>query len=147
MACFSSQGPLVDYSGSGVLVDKPELSAPGVRIWSAKSFHTTPEPWGSLLFTLRDFAGGYVQKGGTSMAAPHIAGLVALMLQKKNNQTLAQIKTALQSTTRPRPQTFPAATACSSTSPGTLPATPLASASIAGSGKVDANHGWSIIVP
>ncbi|SEW46307.1 Subtilase family protein [Chitinophaga sp. YR573] len=147
MACFSSQGPLVDYSGSGVLVAKPELSAPGVKIWSAKSYHTTGGLWADLLFTLRDFVGGYVQKGGTSMAAPHIAGVVALMLQKKPNQTLAQIKTALQSTVRARPQTFPAAEPCPRTSTVALPVTPPVSVDIAGSGKVDAKSGWNSIVP
>jgi len=147
MACFSSQGPLVDYSGLGVLADKPELSAPGVKIWSAKSYHTIAEPMGSVFFAIRDILGGYTQKGGTSMASPHIAGVVALMLQKKPAQTLPQIKTALQSTARARPQTYPAAEDCPRTSTGALPATPLVSASIAGSGKVDANHGWSIIVP
>jgi subtilisin family serine protease len=147
MACFSSQGPLVDYSGSGILIDKPELSAPGVGIWSAKSFNRIPEPLAGVQYMMREITGGYTQMGGTSMAAPHITGLVALMLQKKNNQTLADIKNVLQNTARSLPQTFPATLACTPLSAGALTLTPLVSVSIGGSGKVDANQGWSIIVP
>jgi serine protease len=38
---------------------------------------------------------------GTSMAAPHISGLVALMLAREPNLTLAQIKTRLQNAATP----------------------------------------------
>jgi subtilisin family serine protease len=81
------------------------------------------------------------------MAAPHITGLVALMLQKKNNQTLTEIKFNLEITTRTGPQIFPPTEVCSSTNMNPLPATAVASTDEAGMGKVDAVSAWNNIVP
>lgn len=145
MACFSSHGPLVDYSGAGVLADKPDLSAPGVRVHSAASYQTAPGFAATLMFVTRSMGGGYVPMSGTSMAAPHITGAVALMLQKKRHQTVADIKLALRNTIRTRPQDFPAAETCPPSNP--LPATPVATVAEGGAGKVDAKSAWNIIVP
>ncbi|MGA5526216.1 S8 family serine peptidase [Streptomyces pseudogriseolus] len=59
---MSSRGPTTD------LRFKPELCAPGVLIVSAKSGGTTPNDL-------------YTSDSGTSMAAPYVAGVVALMFQ------------------------------------------------------------------
>ena len=55
---FSSRGPTGDNR------PKPDILAPGDRIIAAKP------------------RGGYVRSSGTSMAAPHIAGIAALMLER-----------------------------------------------------------------
>jgi subtilisin family serine protease len=60
IASFSSRGPSI-CSGSGSLLIKPEVVAPGVNIRSAAS------------------NGAYQSYSGTSMAAPHVAGALLLL--------------------------------------------------------------------
>lgn len=62
---FSSRGPTADGR------QKPDLVAPGERIWSASHQFSTPAA------LARDL---YVQMSGTSMAAPHVSGLLAAFL-------------------------------------------------------------------
>ncbi|PYZ96090.1 peptidase S8 [Alteribacter lacisalsi] len=76
IAPFSSRGP-VTYSWEV----KPDLVAPGVSIDS-----TVPK--------------GYMDMNGTSMAAPHIAGAAALILQKYPDWTPDQVKAALMNTAK-----------------------------------------------
>ena len=62
---------------------KPEISAPGVNILSA------------------DYKGGYVLKTGTSMAAPHVTGAVALILEANKNLSVDKVEEILKSTATP----------------------------------------------
>ncbi|NIJ18685.1 subtilisin family serine protease [Sphingomonas naasensis] len=77
MARFSSTGPTRDGRR------KPLLVAPGVRILSVRSRQSALEP------------PGYVRMSGTSMAAPHVTGTVALMLEAAGAQPVAAIRNAL----------------------------------------------------
>jgi subtilisin family serine protease len=65
---FSSRGPTADGR------QKPDLVAPGERILSAYN-HWAPSDGGPLL--LNDL---YVEMSGTSMATPHVSGIVAAFL-------------------------------------------------------------------
>lgn len=78
IASFSSRGPVV---WAGQEYTKPDISAPGVNVTSC---HNTNS--------------GYHSLSGTSMATPHVAGLVALMVQAKTNLDTVQAKKVLEQT-------------------------------------------------
>jgi subtilisin family serine protease len=73
IASFSSRGP-TECTPGGEDTFKPEVSAPGVNVRSSI-------PGGG-------YAGGW---SGTSMACPHVAGVVALMREANPNLTTDQI--------------------------------------------------------
>jgi subtilisin family serine protease len=77
----SSRGPSL-CGGTGSLLIKPEVSAPGTSVRSCNS------------------SGGYTLATGTSMASPHVAGAVALLKQAFPNLTGRQILEALYNTAR-----------------------------------------------
>ncbi|KLA24714.1 MULTISPECIES: S8 family serine peptidase [Bacillus cereus group] len=74
---FSSRGP-----SQGSWLIKPDVVAPGVQITS-----TVPR-------------GGYESHNGTSMAAPQVAGAVALLRQMHPDWTTEQLKSALANTAK-----------------------------------------------
>jgi len=78
LASFSSHGPAQD----SYLV-KPDLVAPGVEIRST---------W---------LNGDHAVESGTSMAAPHVAGAAALVLQDHPDWTSTQVSSALASAAHP----------------------------------------------
>ena len=91
LASFSSRGPSPSFGAMESSVNyldpnwassrrKPDLSSPGINIRS--SFNN----------------GGYISMSGSSMATPHVPGVIALMLQKNPNLTDRQIWQILTST-------------------------------------------------
>jgi subtilisin family serine protease len=97
-------GVLSDYSSRGAKATPstwPDLSAPGENITSACRPYlpicsTGMDPHDGPAVT--DVA-AWNTISGTSMAAPHIAGIVAQLFQAKPTATPAQIEKALKSTT------------------------------------------------
>ncbi|WP_243229154.1 S8 family serine peptidase [Microbacterium sp. CIAB417] len=82
IAGFSSRGPM-NADGSDVI--KPDIAAPGVAILAATHNARKAEPTFGIL-------------SGTSMAAPHIAGLGALYLSERPDTAPAEIKSAMMTT-------------------------------------------------
>jgi len=80
IAYFSSGGPTPVS-----LQMKPDVTAPGVNVVS--SLPTSTDTWGLL--------------SGTSMATPHVAGAVALLLERHPDWTVADVKSALVQTADP----------------------------------------------
>jgi subtilisin family serine protease len=99
-------GDLSDSSARGPTLDaakrtKPELCAPGDNVTSAHSSKIINDP--DCFICCCSCCEAYVDKGGTSMAAPHIAGVVALMLHRDPNLKHDEITKALTANAAPKP--------------------------------------------
>ncbi|BCJ75187.1 peptidase [Catellatospora sp. IY07-71] len=81
-APFSSRGPV---TGSHRV--KPEIAAPGVGVVAARNGGGTADP--------------YTAMSGTSMAAPHVAGVAALLTQRHPGMSAQQRKAVLVSSVAP----------------------------------------------
>ncbi len=98
LASFSSRGPI--GGGSGVGNVKPDLAAPGISITAAQTGVTCVTGGGCITPS----ASGYLQDGqtltisGTSMAAPHAAGVVALLVQRYPDRSAEEIKAMAMNT-------------------------------------------------
>ncbi|KAE9587710.1 putative cucumisin [Lupinus albus] len=91
VALFSARGPNIkDYNFQEADLLKPDILAPGSLIWGAWSLNGTDEA---------NYDGeGFAMISGTSMAAPHIAGIAALIKQQHPHWSPAAIKSALMTT-------------------------------------------------
>src|SRR5690606_15734811 len=81
MSSFSSFGATAD------LRYKPDVSAPGGQIYSTYPLEIQP----------------HATLSGTSMAAPHVAGAVALMLEADPDLTVPEVRTRLQNSAEQLP--------------------------------------------
>ncbi|EOA39671.1 hypothetical protein CARUB_v10008312mg [Capsella rubella] len=88
---FSARGPdPEDDSFVDADIMKPNLVAPGNAIWGA---------WSPLGIGTTDFQGErFAMESGTSMSAPHVTGIAALIKQKFPHFTPAAIASALSTT-------------------------------------------------
>jgi len=85
-----SAGLIASSSSWGVspdLVLKPDIGAPGANILSTYPLSSS---------------GGYAVLSGTSMASPHVAGAVALLLQARPHTPAQIVRTLLQNSADPR---------------------------------------------
>ncbi len=125
LAESSSRGPTLDGR------HKPDLSAPGVGILAPKAGVATIgccSGEGCCCACCTDF---YISLDGTSMAAPHVTGVVALMLQRNRELTFQQLRSTLVATCRP---------------PGGGPAVPTPADSW-GAGRIDAEKACLAVTP
>jgi hypothetical protein len=82
-------GLISSFSSYGLAPDlslKPDIGAPGGNIYST--------------YPLEE--GGYATLGGTSMASPHVAGAVALLLEAKPNLKASEVRDILQNSADPQ---------------------------------------------
>jgi serine protease AprX len=99
---------LADFSSRGMPGDallQPSLTAPGVDIAAARATtgFTLNAFFAADLLALGTDAAHYAAASGTSMATPHVAGAVALMLEANPGLTPDAVKSALRATATPMP--------------------------------------------
>lgn len=89
IAQFSSRGPVIF---NGVNYNKPEIAAPGVMICAARGANYASSKYPSC------FDDKHVRLSGTSMAAPHMAGIGALIVQKNPGISWSEFEKLIQNT-------------------------------------------------
>lgn len=85
----SGVGPIASFSSYGLSPDlslKPDIAAPGGNIYSTYPLEK----------------GGYATLGGTSMASPHVAGAVALLLDARPQTKASEVRSLLQNYAAPQ---------------------------------------------
>ncbi|KAH0460927.1 hypothetical protein IEQ34_008502 [Dendrobium chrysotoxum] len=91
VASFSSRGP--SLLNGGIL--KPDVIAPGVNILSAWAFEVG-KGWA---YDVSKSMKNFTMERGTSMAAPHVSGVAALLKKLHPDWSPAAIKSAIMTTT------------------------------------------------
>lgn len=96
----SGRGGRADWSSNGVTQDglsKPDVVAPGAHMVSVLA----PSSAFQVMCPNCALGGQYFKAGGTSMAAPVVAGAAALLLQARPTLTPNQVKALLMGTDKP----------------------------------------------
>lgn len=100
VASTNRSGGRAYYSNYGTSID---VAAPGGAMSSSNDPNGILSTYNTGTTTPGSDSYGYSQ--GTSMAAPHVAGVAALILQKKPTATPDEVETILKTTTRSFPAT------------------------------------------
>jgi len=100
VASTNRSGGRAYYSNYGTSID---VAAPGGAMNSANDVNGILSTYNTGTTVPGSDSYGYSQ--GTSMAAPHVAGVAALILQKKPTATPDEVETILKTTTRSFPAT------------------------------------------
>jgi len=101
VAAGDKKGYLANFSSRGIPGDElvhPDITAPGVQIIAARAATgaVTPPYTGDP-----EYGAFYSRISGTSMATPHISGVVALMLEANPSLNLDSILSIFKDTARP----------------------------------------------
>ena len=101
----SEDGGLADSSSRGPTLaadnrQKPDIAAPGLETAPVSGIVSVKSKARGVFFCCDCCVDFYVDLSGTSMSAPHVTGVVALMLQKKPTLTFDQIRKKLQTSAR-----------------------------------------------
>ncbi|TWX72775.1 S8 family peptidase [Colwellia sp. C1TZA3] len=112
----TKQGDLIDFSSRGKRGETDDFTMPDGSPWTYKNEVTIVAPGVDIISTRaktnvasnggandvgvieNEYLPFYTRISGTSMAAPHVAGIVALMLEANPDLTNLQIKTIIQAT-------------------------------------------------
>ena len=117
VAAGDKQGHLAEFSSRGdagnggtvtidgesyTWVDRPTITAPGVDIYSVRASTADPTFHSGIDAEAEEIGANnalyYTKLSGTSMAAPHISGVVALMLDANPGLHWSEVKQLLQET-------------------------------------------------
>jgi len=105
LSCYSNPGySRANALTGGAAVVKPEIVGPGQVFTAAYARLTDGRPLNEVLpknshgepYWQVEHSGKYVAFNGTSASTPYVAGIVALMMQKKPNITVREIKDLLR---------------------------------------------------
>ena len=94
LTTFSSHGPIIDGR------HKPDISAPGAGVISSINYFTTDYYPARMTYTYASREYKWAAMSGTSMSAPAVTGIAALVLQANPDLTPAEVKEILMSTAR-----------------------------------------------
>ena len=92
---FSSRGPVI---GDGFGLIKPDIIGPGAVICAARYDNLFPFGERAYYHPCGDSDGEHVQLAGTSMSAPHISGVSALLLEAHPEWNPDEVKMAIRNT-------------------------------------------------
>lgn len=113
LSCYSNPGySRVPAAAGGAAVVKPEIVGPGqvftasyARLTDGRALNDVlPKIQGQPYWQV-DHSGRYVAFDGTSASTPYVAGIVVLMMQKKPNITVGEIKNVLRRHASSDPET------------------------------------------